>query len=97
MLHCAEFDGLEGTTGIVEAPFVSSPTEAIRVLRKYQAITVAGDFGSTTAWRDYNGKLKANFQRWCVVVDEAEFKSLRKLTEWLKIWVPAVHQNPETE
>lgn len=74
--------------GKLRAPFVSNPTEAMRILAKRRAISAAGDDGAVFVYRDDAGKFRCHFMvRWSQ--REAQiFTSKASVRRWLAEWMP---------
>lgn len=87
--------GMTNMAGTHEGPFVRSVTGAMKAIREHRVCSCAGDHGAVTLWRDDDGVLRAQFSRYLSTKVEAQFETKKAASDWLKTWLPRVHEHPE--
>lgn len=86
------FSGMTGVSGSLHGPIIHSVSAADAALRKHRMVSAAGDHGAVNIWKDDDGALRGEFQRFCVTLDKQRFKSKAHALEWLKKWLPRTRE-----
>jgi hypothetical protein len=63
-------------------------------LRKYRAVSDAGDYGSVIVYRSDDRLYHCHFMRWQQSIDEQEYATQAQVRAWLKEWLPVQRQQP---
>ena len=84
--------GLPGVKGgkIKNVKHASSVSGAMRVLRVERAVTGAGDHGAWTVWKDDDVKVRCDFSRHRMTINEVICTTKKQVEEWLREWLPKV-------
>lgn len=78
----------------VKGIMANSPSGFITALRKYRAVSDAGDHGSVLVYRDDAGRYRCHFMRWQQTINELQCTSQAEVRGWLREWLPAQRQRP---
>lgn len=82
--------GLTGRPGKTRAARFFSVTEGLRLFRKINAITTAGDNGAINIWRDKAGAIHAERHRFCVTIESEVFGTVKQVKQWLSTNLPLI-------
>lgn len=83
-----QLSGLTGVKGALPCQFVVTVEHALRRIQRHRAVTSAGATGALNVWRDDKRRLRSNFCRHMVTLDEAEHPDAASLRMWLDKWWP---------
>lgn len=89
--HLGTYNEIPGVEGPRQGPMVGSVTAMIKAMSNYDVCSAAGDHGCVMAWRDDDGKLHADFQRYQQQIAAGDFRSRAALRRWLKEWLPKIY------
>lgn len=85
-----ELRGLPGTSKALRCQHFVSIDDALRCIQRRRAVTAAGPRGAINVWRDDAGRLRSNFCRDLVTLDEQIHGDAAALRLWLEHWLPAM-------
>lgn len=73
---------------VVDCSFFRTINQCFNGLRKFNAVTAAGDNGAINVWRDDAGKYRVAFYRRLCTVASETFDSQKQVRIWLQQWMP---------
>lgn len=80
--------GLKGiTTKETECEWFSKPMQLKRILDSGKAATTAGDNGAINIWKDDEGFIRCEAQRWCRTINERKFSKISEVRTWANEWL----------
>lgn len=82
------YSGLPGTSGDVMTAEAASVADAMRCVRAGVPVGTAGDSGAITVYRDDEGRLRCDFQRYMVTLSHEITGTQKRTREWLNEWWP---------
>jgi hypothetical protein len=83
--------GLPGTNGKErECLMVGSFSAILKALRSRLAATAGGENGAINVWRDDTGLYRCAAMRFCRIIDERAFKTLKEIGPWAKEWLEKI-------
>ena len=89
-----ELRGLTGVKGALPCRHVASIDKAVLLIAwRRRAVTAAGPDDAVNVWRDDEKRIRSNFNRYLVTVDEAAHEDLDCLRAWLNVWWPKMRRD----